>query len=60
MYRFSHRSYDRLKGARPELIAVATPALALSELAVSVEWGGDWSSFRDGPHWQLPWKEYPA
>lgn len=27
---------------------------------VTVEWGGDWKSFRDGPHYQLPWAEYPG
>lgn len=27
---------------------------------VSIEWGGDWRKFKDGPHWQLPWKSYPA
>lgn len=21
---------------------------------VPIEWGGDWKSFKDGPHWQLP------
>jgi len=26
---------------------------------VPIEWGGDWKRFKDGPHWQLPWKEYP-
>jgi peptidoglycan LD-endopeptidase CwlK len=26
---------------------------------VSIEWGGDWRSFKDGPHWQLPWSKYP-
>ena len=26
---------------------------------VPVEWGGDWKTFKDGPHWQLPWKGYP-
>ena len=26
---------------------------------VQIEWGGDWKSFKDGPHWQLPWKAYP-
>lgn len=26
---------------------------------VPIEWGGDWRSFKDGPHWQLPWKQYP-
>jgi peptidoglycan L-alanyl-D-glutamate endopeptidase CwlK len=25
---------------------------------VPIEWGGDWTSFKDGPHYQLPWKEY--
>jgi len=27
---------------------------------VPVEWGGDWTSFKDGPHYQLPWKSYPG
>lgn len=27
---------------------------------VQIEWGGDWRTFKDGPHWQLPWKGYPA
>lgn len=27
---------------------------------VSLEWGGDWVSFRDGPHFQLPWARYPG
>jgi peptidoglycan L-alanyl-D-glutamate endopeptidase CwlK len=26
---------------------------------VQIEWGGDWREFKDGPHWQLPWKAYP-
>jgi peptidoglycan L-alanyl-D-glutamate endopeptidase CwlK len=30
------------------------------EFGVHVEWGGDWRDFKDGPHWQLPWKNYPA
>jgi len=32
---------------------------AAAELGVPIEWGGDWTSFRDGPHWQLPWTQYP-
>lgn len=24
-----------------------------------IEWGGDWSKNKDGPHWQLSWKLYP-
>jgi len=30
------------------------------ELRIPIEWGGDWKSLKDGPHWQLPWKQYPA
>ncbi|ATN93359.1 endolysin [Marinobacter phage PS3] len=33
---------------------------AADELGVPIEWGGDWESFPDGPHFQLPWKEYPS
>lgn len=31
---------------------------AAKDLDIPVEWGGDWKSFKDGPHWQLPWKAY--
>lgn len=27
---------------------------------VPIQWGGDWRSFKDGPHWELPWAQYPA
>lgn len=33
---------------------------AASELGIAVEWGGDWVSFKDGPHWQLSHAKYPA
>ncbi len=33
---------------------------AAKELGVPIEWGGDWKSFKDGPHWQLPFSKYPA
>lgn len=36
-------------------IADAMKAAAV-ELAIPIEWGGDWKSFPDGPHFQLPWK----
>lgn len=26
---------------------------------VALEWGGDWKTFKDGPHYQLPWERYP-
>lgn len=31
---------------------------AAQQLGVPIEWGGDWESFKDGPHFQLPWKDY--
>lgn len=33
---------------------------AATELNVPLEWGGDWKKFKDGPHFQLPWADYPA
>lgn len=33
---------------------------ASAELDIPIEWGGDWKKFKDGPHFQLPHKEYPA
>ena len=32
---------------------------AAEELNVDLEWGGDWKSFPDGPHFQLSRKSYP-
>ena len=26
---------------------------------VPLTWGGDWRTFKDGPHWELTWKQYP-
>ena len=43
--------YDRL--------AKAMKAAAKIE-KVPLEWGGDWVSFKDGPHFQLPWASYPG
>lgn len=39
-------------------LAVAMKAAA-AELKIPLEWGGDWKKFRDGPHYQLPWANYP-
>lgn len=33
---------------------------AARELKIPIEWGGDWKSFKDGPHFQLSWAKYPA
>lgn len=32
---------------------------AAKQVCVPIEWGGDWRTFKDGPHFQLPMKEYP-
>lgn len=40
-------------------LAAAMKGAAQAE-GVPLEWGGDWRSFPDGPHYQLPWKDYPA
>ena len=40
------------------LIAPAVKQAA-KDLGVPIEWGGDWRSFKDGPHWQLPFRSYP-
>lgn len=31
-----------------------------NQLDLSIEWGGDWKTFKDGPHFQLPWAKYPS
>ncbi|KWI32614.1 peptidase M15 [Burkholderia ubonensis] len=36
-----------------ELIAAAFKR-ASAELGIPVEWGGDWKTLKDGPHFQLP------
>ena len=41
-----------------EQIADAMKKAAL-ELKIPIEWGGVWKSFKDGPHFQLPFKQYP-
>lgn len=32
---------------------------ASKQVGVPIEWGGGWQTFKDGPHFQLPRKEYP-
>ena len=26
---------------------------------VPLTWGGNWTTFKDGPHFELPWEKYP-
>lgn len=39
-------------------LAAIVKAAAKAE-GVPIQWGGDWRTFKDGPHWELPWKSYP-
>lgn len=40
-------------------LSKAMKAAAKAE-KIPIEWGGDWISFKDGPHFQLPVSKYPA
>ena len=33
---------------------------AAREMDIDLEWGGDWKTFKDGPHFQLSRRKYPA
>ena len=37
----------------------AAMKVAAGELNVSIVWGGDWTTFKDGPHFELNRKVYP-
>lgn len=40
-----------------ELAAIMKEAARI--VGVPIEWGGDWRKNKDGPHWQLPFRQYP-
>ena len=42
-----------------DLVEVAMKTAA-RQRGVDIEWGGDWTTFKDGPHWQLSWRKYPT
>lgn len=46
---------------RPQCQAIADAMQAAAkELGVALEWGGNWATFKDTPHFQLTWAAYPA
>jgi peptidoglycan L-alanyl-D-glutamate endopeptidase CwlK len=50
----------RLTWKTPAFIPVIAYFMAASkELKVPIESGANWTSFKDYPHIQLPWKRYP-
>lgn len=53
------RDADGRLWAQLRVIANAVKESA-AERGVALEWGGDWASFPDGPHFQLSWGRYPA
>jgi len=50
MVRWDWPLYGQLAGAMKN---------AALELGVTITWGGDWKSFKDGPHFELDPKAYP-
>lgn len=42
--------YDKIAAAMKD---------AASDLGVKIVWGGDWTTFKDGPHFELDRKFYP-
>ena len=39
-------------------LAAAIKSAAAAE-GVTLTWGGDWRTFKDGPHWELPHASHP-
>jgi peptidoglycan L-alanyl-D-glutamate endopeptidase CwlK len=48
-----HWDWPRFRKLAPAVFQAA------KDCNVPIEWGGNWTSFADGPHWQLPWSVYP-
>ena len=50
----------RLLWGQPQADQVARAMQdAAKEFGIALEWGGDWTSFVDTPHFQLSWSQYP-
>jgi len=47
-------NWDYYYALEPHIKAMA------AALDINVTWGGDWTSFKDGPHWELAWYNYPV
>lgn len=43
----------------PYYVLAGEVKAAALEAGVPITWGGDWKTFKDGPHWELPWAQYP-
>lgn len=52
---------DNIRWDWPLYSRIASAMKAASfELNVPIIWGGDWQTFKDGPHFELDRKQYPA
>jgi len=44
----------------PDMVAISRAMKsAAAELGISIQWGGDWKTFKDTPHFELDRKVYP-
>ncbi|WP_294768645.1 M15 family metallopeptidase [uncultured Rhodoferax sp.] len=51
---------DEISWKFPQYQALAAAVKAeAARQGIPIEWGGDWLTFKDGPHFQLPWESYP-
>lgn len=51
---------DEISWKWPQYLALSKVIKEVAaELGVPIEWGGDWTDPKDGPHYQLPWSAYP-
>lgn len=57
----THGQLDWAAGREAEVFGKIAEQVKASaaDLHLPVEWGGDWHSFKDWGHFQLPWKDYP-
>lgn len=46
---WGHKYYEAIAKAMKQ---------ASDELDIPIEWGGDWKTFKDSPHFQLPFSKY--
>lgn len=52
--------YGEVRWDWPLYNQLATLMKAAAQIeSVPLTWGGDWKSFKDGPHFELNWKSYP-
>lgn len=55
------KGHDVMSWAWPPFFVLAREMkAAAARLHIPIEWGGDWTTLKDGPHFQLPWAQYPA